>query len=1012
MISNMIPIPFLDAVARAYVENFDRLADFCFIFPNKRAGTFFLRSLNRASDRIFIAPKILSISEFAETLSGRETASRIDLLFRLYNIYRRHIGKSSSMDSAERLLDFEAFRSWGETLIADFSETDQYVVDADALFANVSDYREISSNFLSEEQIRILEQYFGHTPSLTEVEGFWKKVVPEDSSSDIKSRFLYLWQMMAPLYHLLNDELAACGLATQGGIYRLALEKIRESGRDALPWQKIIFVGFNALSTSEALIFDELRSLTPHDAEEKISFADFYWDATGPVLESDNADAAAFLRLNKKNFPSPAWARPYLQMCRTDRMPDDMRIIAAPSNSAQAKLAAAAVARIQKMKGEVEKIKDARVAVVLPDENLLLPLLYALPESLTEINLTMGYSLKLTSAASFLHHLRRLLGRSRNAGGEISFYHEDLSLFISHPFSHILFGTEQVADLNSEVLRRHMLSVKFSVVKNYLKEKADLLLPQSFGEGVHGAIAFLDNLLDNLDKALAGRNEGVIKSKIDRSHVSLYRDAIRRLELAVDEHGVEMGLRGVFYLVDRLLAGEKVTFEGKPLEGLQVMGLLETRALDFEHLIILSLNDSIMPRRARRATFIPDSLRRGYGLPYANYQERLFAYYFYRMISRASSVTFIYDARAGEGMRSGGESRYLLQLQYLFAPDSIRRENYRFMLSDSNSAPSEVKKTPAVMEKIMEFAREGSQRNFSASALRKYGECQVKFYYETIANLRTDSEPAEFIDAITQGNIIHYTMLQLYFPDRKLQRKYLEEKIVMRKEDFERILDNEELIRREVRRAINKEHFKLDADRLDTPLDGAAELVAGHLTQQVKDIIAYDLSLAPVHLAGGEADYLIRWEFEEGKFVNMKFAIDRIDILNPESTQPQIRIVDYKTGASHVKANSEEDIFNGEYDAKNIFQLFLYANLLNRKLGRDDDIKLSIYEVNKLNSGGETPPSIGKERIKTHRELNEWFLKRLNEIISEIFNPEIPFLPTDNEDNCRLCKIRELCGKK
>lgn len=1007
-------VSFLDSVASAYVENFDDLSEFCFVFPNKRSGTFFLRSLaGKLGSRVTMAPEITSVSDFVEMLSGREVASRIEMLFRLFNIYKKNRSLVPGKDSGNELLEFDAFRSWGEILLSDFSEVDQYDVDPDAIFTNVSDYREIASNFLTEEQMAILEKYFGYTPNYKDVERFWKNLVPPDNPSAIKERFMYLWQAMGPLYHALDESLSADGLATPGGAYRMALERVQAEGRGIVPYKKIIFVGFNALSTTEALIFEALERAGGFYEDEKDAFVDFYWDATGPVLESEVSDAATFLRLNRRNFPSPEWANPWLERNRSGKMPADLRVVAAPSNSAQTKIAAKRVEEIIKEVG-AEDIRDARVAVVLPDENLLLPLLYALPESLTEVNLTMGYSLKLTSVASFLHHLRQLHARSRIHDGGILYFHEDMRLVLSHPFAHSLLGSRNVSKLNSDMSARHRLYVSLHDLISAAPEAEQQLMVldiSPYQQGTSGGVRYIDDVLTAIDVSLAEGVSGVVKSRIDRSHIAVYRDALRRLEWAAQEHGVEMGLQGVFYMVDKLLAGEHVTFEGEPLEGLQVMGLLETRALDFEHLVILSLNDRVMPRKARRATFIPDSLRRGYGLPYANYQERLFAYYFYRMISRAKSVTLVYDARSGEGMRSGGESRYLMQLRYLYARDAIRYENYRFLLTDPVSELKPVEKTSKVMAEIEEFSRPGSGRNFSASALRKYGDCQVKFYYEVIANLKTDPESGEFIDAITQGNIVHDTMLWLYFPE-KSRTVYLNDRIRMTAEDIQAIIDDREKIRGTLRRAINKNHFNLKGADLDRPVEGAAALVARQLERQVHEILAYDKTLTPFELVGGEMSGLYEWEFAPGRKVNMKYAIDRLDVMAPGTARERWRIVDYKTGGSLVAAEEFDDIFNGSYKAKNMFQLMLYANLLNLDKDKDEDVKMSIYEVGRIASDGETTPSIGKEPVEGHKSINVEFMSRLNGIISEIFDPMTPFVPTEDEDHCRFCHLHDLCGRR
>ncbi|MDE6339573.1 MAG: hypothetical protein K2K97_07280, partial [Muribaculaceae bacterium] len=536
---------FLDSIAQAYIENFEDISEFCFVFPNKRSGTFFRRALTRQlGSKVLLAPEIISISDFVEKLSGLEAASRIDLLFRLFNIYRHDKSLLPSKSKGDDLLEFDSFRSWGEILLSDFSEVDQYAVDADALFANVSDYREIASNFLTDEQIEVLKRYFGYSPSTADVERFWKSFSQGGGKSEIKERFMYLWQAMAPLYNALNDTLEKEGLATQGRVYLKALENIRERGAELLPYKKIVFVGFNALSTTEALLFEALAKAGGYYEDEKDAYVDYYWDATGPVLESEESDASLFLTLNKKNFPSPDWSRPWIDRNRVAIMPEMIKVIASPSNSAQTKIGAKCLEEIIGQVGEAD-VQDAKVAVVLPDENLLLPLLYALPESLEKVNLTMGYSLRLTSVASFLHHLRGLHARGKMIGGELTFFHEDVKLLLSHPFTHALLGSRNIAAMNTYMAKHHKFRVSLDEFREHTG--ADDALPLDvavFGKGTKGGVRYIDDVLMRIDASLAGSDGGVIKSRIDRSHIAVYRDALRRLERSASEHGVEMGLSG------------------------------------------------------------------------------------------------------------------------------------------------------------------------------------------------------------------------------------------------------------------------------------------------------------------------------------------------------------------------------------------------------------------------------------------------------------------------------------
>ena len=1005
------PRPFLESLAIAYHANFEDLSEFCFVFPNKRAGTFFLKYLNDAcQDRTLMAPFVTSITDFVAALADHDVAPRLDLLFRVYNISRELKGDS------EGTTDFDSFRSWGEILLSDFSEVDQYDVDADSLFKNVTDYREIASSFLTDEQVEVMERYFGYTPGLREVERFWKNMTPP---SDIKNKFLLLWQQMAPLYHALNDSLHADRLCTSGDAYKLALQRLQIHGRNILPWKKVVMVGFNALSTTEALIFEELKSI-PAEEGVKGDYAEFLWDGTGPVLSKAINDAASFLKYNRRNFPSPEWAKDIMAESDTDTMPDRLTAIGAPSNAAQGKVAGRCIEDMLN-KDEESEIYGARVAVVLPDENLLMPFLYSLPNDLTAVNLTMGYPLRITSVMSFIYHLRRVIASKRKAGDDIAYYHEDLRLLLSHPYMHAVIGSKKISSINGYLNHHHKIALTLSELREFSEEAAEILRPLPEGISVVGIIDYLDSVLVRVSAALDSVKEGLMKSRIDRSNIEVYRDALRRLANACQEHGIEMGVNGVFTMVDKLLAAETVTFEGEPLEGLQVMGLLETRALDFDRLIILSMNDRVMPRKSAGRTFIPDSLRHGYGLPYSNYREDLFSYYFYRMISRAREVTMIYDARASSGMRSGGMSRYLMQLRYLYAPDLLKFENHKFLLSPSNSSVRGVEKTELVESQLNDFLTRGSKRNFSASALRNYFMCPVKFYYENVMGLRAENEPSEYLDAIGIGNVVHEVMFHLYFPEGK-RKIYLDEPILMTPERIRAMIEDEALIRQLVTESVNRQHFHLPEDKLSIPLEGAAAKIGKVIESQVRDVLIYDLSLAPFELAGGEISGLVEWPLEgREEKVNMKYAIDRLDIITDQKGERCYRIVDYKTGSAGVKARDIESIFNGDDNAKNLFQLMLYANLMNFHRGMDVPVKLAIYQISELAKNGETLPEMGRDaepgkrvsydRLHTHLERNEEFLAKTQELLSEIFDKETPFEPVDDDAKCQYCNLAHLCGR-
>ncbi len=1020
---------FLQSVAEAYASRGDDMSHYCFLFPNKRSGRFFLKYLSASigTERPRLAPSVMSMTDVALTLSQRVPDSRIDMIFRLYNIYRTLMGKALTFETDDDLLDFDRFIAWGDTLISDFSEADKYDADAEKLFRNVTDLRSIASNYLTDEQIEVIERYFGYTPSSGDVDRFWKSLQDVKEDSAIRSRFVALWQMLSELYDRFNESLEADGLCTPGGGFRLALDAVRELGREAFPWKRLVVVGFSDLSTAELKIFESIRDMRCDDGH---AFGEFFWDATGPVLSNKDSGPGRSMERLIALFPQPEWALPFIEKAQRNAMPPIV-IEASPSNSMQAKLAGNEIARLWATEEGREAIEKAEVAVVLPDESLLMPLLYSLPNDMGNVNLTMGYSMRYTAVASFVRHLRLLLQRQRSAHGVTGFFHEDMIAILGHPITHILAEPGAPGNIATHIHEHHTYVVTPELLAKYSPRLARMLVPASRLDTPEQSIQMLDSLLEEVQVSL-GRDENAstLSRDIENAQVEAYRNSLRVVTQCVKKYKVSMRFDSVFRLVDRLVQGEKITFEGEPLQGLQVMGMLETRALDFDQLFMLSLNDKTMPSASRRRSFIPDSVRHGYGLPISSHGERLYSYYFYRLLSRANNVYLYYDARAGEGMRSGGKSRFLMQLELLYGTTDVTPRSRQFEISSSESAASPVKKTPEVMALLNQFKEKDKEkgRNLSASSLQKYPKCQVMFYYETVRGISDDPVHSDYIDAITLGNIVHNSLLLLYFPPNR-RKKYISpsEGITLTEDYLQHLIDSPDRIEHVVRRSINKEHFGMKAengDDLDRELPGAARLVADRILQLIKSVILYDKNLAPITLVGGELDGNMRWQYgtNPDESVNIRYALDRVDIANGNW-----RIIDYKTGNVGLKTDAISSIFaldnvSHPEDSKNIFQLMFYANVLMNRVEQEGDtlppdVLTAIYDVQRIAMGN----SQSHIQIKNGRlymdepfiaNLNNEFTDNLNSMLKDIFDPTKDFMPTTNEEICKWCRLKALCGKE
>lgn len=1023
--------PFLRSIAQAYTSKFNDLAEYKFVFPNRRSGTFFLKEVSDCyKDTCRVLPEVATMSDFTEQLCGYVVAGKIEQLFILYHVYCRLL----AADGVKELPSFDRFRRWGETALSDLNEVDMQSADADALFKNVKDVKEISANFLTDEQLAVMEEYFGYDKNSGErVRTFWKTFIEYETGAheknELHSKFRLIWQMMSPLYHAFRKELESRGLISNGGSYRRCADLLEENASALLTSKKIVFVGFNALTASERRIFNALAKYEMDDGSS--AYSDFIWDITGPVICDNASSAGRYVRHNAKRWPMPEWLLPFIALSEEKEITPVIRTIGIPSNSMQAKVASEEVAAMARRIPE-EDFNSAKVAVVLPDENLLLPMLYSLPEEIRNVNLTMGYPIKLTAIATYVSLLRRLQGSRRRSRGKIGYYFKDLELVLSHPFSQILFGAE-TERTKYWIKDHHRTIVDIDEFRDECPVIGELLIPFPDSASGSDAAVWLDAILETLLCNLSENDHVTIKNNLDKATVEFYRLSLRRMVDIAREYDVAMEWRTFLTMTDRLISGETVTFEGQPLVGLQVMGLLETRALDFERIIIPSLNERIMPARRRPRTFLSDSLRQAFGLPPVNYAESIFSYYFYRMIARAKEVVLLYDSRSSEGARNGDVSRYVLQLKYLYARDKMTIDNRSFLISKSDLRPYPiVKKGDPYVEAILKryCNQEEDSENLSSTALTNYASCQVKFYFHEVLKLRDDVESTDFIDAITEGNIVHYVMEHLYLPADK-RKRLLKHPELIDEEFLKQRIEDQDRIDRLIRKAINKMHFHLPQSRQDDPLHGSAKSIAKLLRKQITNILEFDLIQAPFKLYGVEISGNVAVIFD-GRKINMRFAIDRLDSVSIHEDgeyKECLRIVDYKTGSTYRVAESLKSVFEGDYRCKHLLQLWLYANIFNAVSAESDDfgigrqeirltsegsgatpLILELYNVNKIKSGQHTYPMVENVEHKTHLALNEEFLKELRQMIGSLFeNPT--FEPTCNASTCNLCSFKNICWR-
>lgn len=972
--------PFLKQVAEVYcVNERDNLLDYCFVFPNKRSSVFFARYLEQAmAGHQFIMPQLISMSDFVASFSDKVEATRYQQLFTLYNCYDRLSGD---------IADFDRFHFWGEMLLSDFNDVDSYMVDAGQLFVNVSRLKEINSNYFTPEQLDIIKRYWGEVPQGFDPEEFWRHV-GADGKGSTGERFRKLWEILYPLYTDFHQSLEKDGLTNRGRLYRNAAAQV--SRRESFAYSRYIFVGFNVLSTSEVAIFERLKAR---------GMADFYWDVSSPAFEIKGNRASRFMAGNIRMFSS----RYNLEEEAVETFPK-IDIVGVPSRVGQAKYAAEVLEKWIDT-GVVSNPGNAvDTAVVLPDEYLFVPLIHSLPASLGSVNITMGYPMKHTPVASLVKTVVSMHLNARIVKGEMRYFYEDILKVVTHPLV-ISIGGSEAAGIADKLVQKRLFTISAGELIEMAPSLKDIFAAVEDVKDFAGVYSYTDSMLSLLSQAI---NDSM---PVDRMFIESYRSSLMALKEAVEYYKIKMRESTFFQLLERAVAGDSVRFVGEPLDGLQIMGVLETRSLDFDNIIIMSMNERIFPRKHYSRSFIPETLRRAYGLSTTDFQESIYAYLFFRLISRARNVTLLYDAR-NIGGKSSEMSRYLAQLLYIYNKGNVNHQMYNYLQQAFTPPLIEVNKSGRVLEKLRQYTIPMSGKNLSASSINDYINCPLNFYLKYVEGYNPDNEPVDYMDSSTYGTVLHEVAENLYRSKLPDGEPIPEGGVVITAEDLNRLIESPVIIDTLITKSVNRHFYKREDDDT-TPLRGEPEILARVMKMFVKEMLRREKAFTPFTFIAAEYKIETHMKVSDRLSVNIKQYIDRVDRVNIDRDSGLLRLVDYKTGGDMLRAPGMDSLFNPVLDnrCKAMLQLFFYCNAYTGFTEPDYPVQPLIYSFRNMKKEGIVPLKIGGEEIKDFRKFNQEFNNRFKAVIEEIFDPEVPFRQAQTAHACTFCNFKQICSR-
>ncbi len=948
--------PFLQLVAHdLYTKIGNDLSRTVLVFPNKRANLFFNEYLAEESDQPIWSPAAMSISDLLQKLSVQKAGDPIRLVCELYKVFKEETESRETLDD---------FYFWGELLISDFDDVDKNMVDADKLFSNLQDLKNLMDDyeFLDEEQEEAIRQFFQNFSI--------------ERRTELKEKFISLWDKLGIIYHRYRENLAELGIAYEGMLYRNVIEQL---DTDRLKYDKYVFVGFNVLNKVEKEFFQKLQ---------KAGKAMFYWDYDLFYTQRiSKHEAGEFIKRNLIDFPNEL-PESYFDIFRK---PKKIRYISASTENAQARFLFSQTAQ---MGSEKEN------AIVLCNEALLLPVLHSIPQDVQNVNITMGFPLAQTPVYSFINAAMELQtnGYRPDTG---RFTYETVSKILKHPY------TRQLSDHATRLERELTKTNRFYPLPSELKKDDFLTILFTPQSNIRELCDYLLRLIKSI--SILYRKEG----EYDDIFNQLYRESIFQSHLKINrlysliESG-ELSVRTdtLKRLITKVLTASNIPFHGEPAIGLQIMGVLETRNLDFRNLIMLSLNEGQLPKAGGESSFIPYNLRKAFGMTTIEHKNAVYAYYFYRLIQRAENITLLYNT-SSDGLNRGEESRFMLQL-LVEGPHEITREYLEAGQSPQNTLEIQIEKTPEILRRLYRAYDTAQPESviLSPSALNTYLDCRLRFYYRYVAGLKTPDEVSAEIDSALFGTIFHLSA-QLAYTDLTANGKMIQ------REDLERLLRDEIKLQGYVDQAFKQELFKVAPE--EKPEYNGVQLINSKvIVSYLKQLLRNDLQYTPFEMVAMEKKVSEKITIQTALgplTLRLGGTIDRMD-----AKEGTLRIVDYKTGGSpKIPANIEQLFTPSETRPNYIFQTFLYAAIMSRK--QPLMVAPALLYIHRAASESYSPviemgePRKPKIPVNNFAFFEDEFRERLQALLEEIFDEKEPFTQTEDIKKCAYCDFKAICKR-